>query len=166
MADVEPTRNGMVGRGLMALAMHGAIAAGLALAIGVDASLGFVALILAALAEMVVFFVATAYVDVIGERYDHPEQPMGERIMHGTRNAAMLLLGGLPVLVVFGMEELVGVDDDGSATDALVALTILLGGFGYVAAQRGQSSRTRAAVEALVVALIGVGILVLKLTLR
>ena len=50
----------------MALAMYGAIAAGLALAIGADAKLGIVALLTAEVIEMLVFFVAHAYVDVVG----------------------------------------------------------------------------------------------------
>ena len=61
----------MAGQGSLALAMYGAIAAGLALAIGADAALGVVALLVAVLAEMVVFFLAHAYVDVIGiDTYD------------------------------------------------------------------------------------------------
>ncbi len=70
------------------------------------------------------------------------------------------------MLVVFGVERLAGVDDDGSATGALVGLVLLLGGFGYVASRRGRSSRPRAVLEGLVVALIGVGILLLKLLLE
>ncbi len=150
----------------MALATYGAIAAGLARAIGVDAALGLVALLVAVLAEMVVFFVAHAYVDVVGETYDHPERTLVERIAHGAQHGGMLLLGGLPVLVIFGLERLAGVDDNGGATGALVGLVLLLGGFGYVAARRGRSSRARAAVEGLVVALIGVAILLTKLLLH
>jgi hypothetical protein len=150
----------------MALAMYGAIAAGLALAIGVDAALGVAALLLAVLAEMVVFFVAHAYVDVVGEKYDHPERNLWQRIAHGARHGGILLLGGLPVLVVFGVERLAGVDDDGSGTGSLVGLVLLLGGFGYVAARRGRSSRPRALAEGAVVALIGVGVLLLKLLLK
>ncbi|MEP6651596.1 MAG: hypothetical protein ABJA74_17035 [Lapillicoccus sp.] len=166
MADAGPTHHGMVGQGSMALAMNGAIAAGLALAIGADAALGVLALVVAVLAELAVFFVAHAYVDVVGERYDHPEYGLFERISHGGRHAAVLLLGGLPALVVFGVERLAGIDDDGSATGAMVGLVLLLGGFGYVAARRVQSSRGRAVGEGLVVALIGVGILTLKLQLK
>ncbi len=156
----------MAGQGSLALAMYGAIAAGLALAIGADAALGVVALLVAVLAEMVVFFLAHAYVDVIGEKYDHPERSLVERIAHGVQHGLMLLLGGLPVLVVFGVERLAGVDDDASATGALVGLVLLLGGFGYVAARRGRSSPFRAVAEGLVVALIGIAILLLKLLLK
>ena len=74
--------------------------------------------------------------------------------------------GGLPVLVIFSLERLAGVDDDGSATGALVGLVLLLGGFGYVASRRGRSSRPRAMLEGLVVALMGVGILLLKILLK
>ena len=149
----------------MALAIYGAIAAGLALAIGVDGRLGLAALLIAVVVELMVFFVAHAYVDVVGERYDHPERGLLERIGHGTRHAAILLLGGLPVLAVFGVERLAGIDDDGSATGALVGLVLILGIFGYLAARRGLSTPGRALLEGLVVALIGVGILVLKMLL-
>jgi hypothetical protein len=155
----------MVGQGTMALAMYGAIAAGLAQAIGADAALGVVALLVAVTAEMVVFFVAHAYVDVVGERYDHPERRLTERIAHGTRHAGALLLGGLPVLLVFGIERLAGINDDDSATGTVVGLVLLLG-FVYVAARRGQSSWGRSLLEGLVVALIGVGVLVLKLFMK
>src|SRR5690242_14180135 len=120
MVEPRGRRHGMAEQGSMSLAMYGAIAAGLALAVGVDGKLGVAALLVAVLVEMVVFFVAHAYVDVVSEKYDHPERRLGERMVHGTRHAAILLLGGLPVLVVFGMERLSGVDEDGSATGALV----------------------------------------------
>ena len=149
----------------MPLVMYGAIAAGLALAVGVDGHLGIVALLAAVLAEMVVFFVAHAYVDVVGEKYDHPERRLVERVAHGSRHAAILLLGGVPVLVVFGIERLAGVDTDGSATGALAGLILLLGVLGAAAARRARSSPGRAALEGLLVALIGVGILFLKLLL-
>jgi len=74
----------MAGQGSMALVMYGAIAAGLALAIGADAKLGIVALLAAMVIEMLVFFVAHAYVDVVGEKYDHPEYRFGQRLTHGT----------------------------------------------------------------------------------
>ena len=126
MAEPAVPQHGMAGQGSMALAMYGAIAAGLALAIGADAKLGIVALLAAVVIEMLVFFVAHAYVDVVGEKYDHPEYRLGERLAHGTRHAAILLLGGIPVIVVFGLERAAGVDEDGSATGALVGLTLLL----------------------------------------
>jgi len=109
--------------------------------------------------------VAHAYVDVVGEKYDHPEYRLGERLAHGTRHAAILLLGGIPVIVVFGLERAAGVDEDGSATGALVGLTLLLGIIGYAAARRGRVAPGRAVLEGLVVALIGVAILLLKLLL-
>ena len=140
MAEPAVPRHGMAGQGSMALAMYGAIAAGLALAIGADAKLGIVALLAAVVIEMLVFFVAHAYVDVVGEKYDHPEYRLGERLAHGTRHAAILLLGGIPVIVVFGLERVTGVDEDGSATGALVGLTLLLGIIGYVAARRGRAT--------------------------
>jgi hypothetical protein len=155
----------MAGQGSMALAMYGAIAAGLALAIGVDGKLGLVAILIAVVIEMLVFFVAHAYVDVVGEKYDHPEYRLTERLAHGTWHATILLLGGLPVIVVFSLERLAGVDEDGSATGALVGLTLLLGVIGYAAARRGRATPGRAALEGLVVALIGVAILLLKLLL-
>lgn len=67
---------------------------------------------------------------------------------------------------MFGIERLAGINDDDSATGAGVGLVLLLGAFGYVAARRGQSSRGRSLLEGLVVALIGVGVLVLKLFLK
>jgi len=69
MAEPAVPRHGMAGQGSMALVMYGAIAAGLALAIGADAKLGIVALLAAMVIEMLVFFVAHAYVDVVGEKY-------------------------------------------------------------------------------------------------
>ncbi|HVD64221.1 MAG TPA: hypothetical protein VNC14_08005 [Lapillicoccus sp.] len=67
---------------------------------------------------------------------------------------------------MFGIERLAGINDDDSATGAVVGLVLLLGAFGYVAARRGQSSWGRSLLEGLVVALIGVGVLVLKLFLK
>lgn len=67
-STAQPAVHGMLGPGSMALAMYGAIAAGLALAIGVDAALGAVALLVVIVVELLVFFVAHAYVDLVGER--------------------------------------------------------------------------------------------------
>ena len=67
---------------------------------------------------------------------------------------------------MFGIERLAGINDDDSATGAVVGLVLLLGAFGYVAARLGQSSWGRSLLEGLVVALIGVGVLVLKLFLK
>lgn len=146
--------------------MYGAIAAGLALAIGVDAALTAAALVAAVLTELVVFFVAHAYVDVVGERYDNPDHSLRDRIVHGITHASIVLLGGMPVVVIFGVEQLAGVNADDSATVAILGLIVVLGALGYVAARRGRASRRAALVESLVVALLGVGILTLKLLLK
>lgn len=156
----------MLGPGSLALAMYGAIAAGLALAIGVDAALTAAALVAAVLTELVVFFVAHAYVDVVGERYDNPDHSLRDRIVHGFTHASIVLLGGMPVVVIFGVEQLAGVNADDSATVAILGLIVVLGALGYVAARRGRASRRAALVESLVVALLGVGILTLKLLLK
>lgn len=156
----------MLGPGSLALAMYGAIAAGLALAIGVDAALTAAALVAAVLTELVVFFVAHAYVDVVGERYDNPDHSLRDRIVHGITHASIVLLGGMPVVVIFGVEQLAGVNADDSATVAILGLIVVLGALGYVAARRGRASRRAALVESLVVALLGVGILTLKLLLK
>ena len=68
MAEPAVPRHGMAGQGSMALAMYGAIAAGLALAIGADAKLGIVALLAAVVIEMLVFFVAHATSTSSGRR--------------------------------------------------------------------------------------------------
>ena len=69
----------------MPLVMYGAIAAGVALAVGVDGHLGIVALLAAVLAGMVVFFVAHAYVDVVGEVMQGNQKIVSEGVVIGGR---------------------------------------------------------------------------------
>lgn len=156
----------MLGPGSLALAVYGAIAAGLAVAIGADAALSILALAVAVLVELGVFFVAHAYVDAVGERYDHPDYTLPQRLGHGLQHSAMVLLGGVPVLLVVVVEGIVGVDTDTGATVALVGLVPVLWVFGYLAARRGGSRAAAAVGEGSIVALIGVAILGLKLLLK
>ena len=165
MAEPAVPRHGMAGQGSMALAMYGAIAAGLALAIGADAKLGIVALLAAVVIEMLVFFVAHAYVDVVGEKYDHPEYRLGRapRPRHPARRdpAAGRDPGHRRLRPGTSDRGGRGRQRDRSAGGS----DPLLGIIGYVAARRGRATPGRAVLEGLVVALIGVAILLLKLLL-
>ena len=142
------------------------MAAGLALAIGVDSSLAATAVIVAVVVELLVFFVAHACVDTLGGRYDHPGAGFRERASHAFRHDIFLLVGGLPILVIFAVERAIGIGPDRAATYALIAATALLGGFSYMAARLAGAPRSRAAGEALVAILLGAAVLLLKVLLK
>jgi hypothetical protein len=150
----------------MALALYGTIAAGLALAVGVDAALGTAAVIGVVVVELMVFFLAHAYVDMLGERFDHPGLRLSQRVRHACGHDVFLLFGGLPILLVFAVARAAGADTDVGADIALAAPILLLGGFGYVAARRGRAAMGGALGEGLFAALLGLGVLLLKLVLH
>ena len=167
---VRPAGSGVVagwwGPGSMALVLYGLIAAGLALAISVKAQLSTAVIVAAALAELVLFFVAHAYADVLGERYEHPEVQLTERVDHAVRHDVVLLLGGLPVIVIFGAARAAGVGASVGADLALGLPVLLFGAFGYLSARRGRVSRRSAFVEGLAVAVLAAAVLMLKLLLH
>ncbi len=156
----------LFGPGSMGLAVYGAIAAGLALAIGVDTTLSTVAIAIAVLVELVAFYAAHVYADTIGQRYDRPEVRWPQRLNHCCRHDLAILFGGLPILGAFVLERIVGLDRDRSATIALIVLIALLGGYGCLAARRSGVTWAQAVGEGAIAALIGLGILLLKLLLH
>jgi hypothetical protein len=150
----------------MGLVLYGSIAAGVALAISVDTDLGTAAVVGVVLVQLVGFFLAHAYADMLGERYDHPDRRLTERVSHACRHDVTLLLGGLPVIAIFAVGRLAGLGADKGADIALLAPILLLGGFGYLTARRGGVSRAGALFEAAFAAVLAAGVLLLKVLLH
>jgi hypothetical protein len=150
----------------MTLAVYGALAVGLALAIGADTVSGTAAVAVAAGVELGVFYLVHVYSDTLGRRYERPGTGWSEPLRYACRHDVALVLGGLPVLAVFVAGSLARRSLDGMTTVALVALVVLLGGYGWLAARRGSASWRVAVVQAVVTALLGFGVLLLKLQLK
>ena len=121
---------GLITSRSMALAIYGTIAAGLALAIGADAGLGTWAVITAVLAELLGFFLAHAYADMLGEHLSQPGTPLWKRFEKACSHDVLLLVGGLPLVVVFMVETAAGLNANVGADIALALLITLLGTFG------------------------------------
>jgi hypothetical protein len=155
-----------VGPGSITLAVYGALAVGLALAIGADTVSGTAAVAVAAAVELAVFYLVHVYSDTLGRRYAQPGTGWSEPLRYACRHDFALLLGGLPVLTVFVAGSAARQSLDGMATVALLALVVLLGGYGWLAARRGSASWQVALVQGIVTALLGLGVLVLKLLLK
>jgi hypothetical protein len=149
-----------------ALAIYGTIAAGLALAIGTDTNLGTWAVVGAVFAELVGFFLAHAYADMLGEHLTHPGARLWERLWHACSEDVLILVGGLPIVIVFMVEIAAGLNANLGANIALALLVVLLGTFGAVAARRAQASWPASLGEGLLAAALGGGVVALKLLLH
>ncbi len=156
----------LLGAGAVGLAVYGAIAVGLALAIGAETPASTLAVAVAASVELAVFYLAHVYADTLGRRYDRPGAGWGEPLRYACRHDVALVLGGLPVLVVYLVVAAARRSVDGAATVALVGLVVLLGGYGWLAARRGSASRRAALAQAGVTAVLGLGVLALELLLK
>lgn len=150
----------------MALALYGTIAAGLALSIGTDTNLGTWVVVGAVLSELVGFFLAHAYADMLGEHLSRPGTGLWERFEHACSRDVLLLVGGLPIVVVFMVETAAGINANLSADIALVLLIAMLGIFGGVAARRAGASWAATVGEGVLAAALGTLVLVLKLLLH
>lgn len=157
---------GLIGSRSISLAVTGTIAAGVALAVGADAGLGTWAVIAAILAELVAFFLAHAYVDMLGEHLSQPRTPLWKRFEHACSHDVLLLVGGLPILLVFVVETMAGLNANLGANVALALLIALLGVFAIVAARRSGAPWPAALGEGVLAAALGALVLVLKLLLH
>jgi hypothetical protein len=164
--DASTGRRGFLGPRSTALAIYGTVAAGMALAIGDDAGLATGALIAAILAELVGFFLAHAYADMLGEHLASPGTRLWRRLQHAFTQDVLLLVGGLPIVIVFALECAAGVTTDVGANVALALLIVLLGTFGMFGARRSRASWPESLGEGLLAAALGGGVLVLKLVLH
>jgi len=165
--DLAPTGDqGLITPRSMALALYGTIAAGLALSIGTDTNLGNWAVVGAVLAELLGFFLAHAYADMLGEHLARPRTSLWERFRHACSHDVLLLVGGLPIVVLFMVETAAGINADVGADVALALLIALLGTFGAIAARRANASWPGALGEGVLAAALGSLVLVLKLLLH
>lgn len=157
---------GLITSESMALAIYGTMAAGLALAIGTDARLGHWAIVAAVLAELLGFFLAHAYADMLGERLVQPGTRLWQRVRRACSQEVVLFVGGIPVVVVFVFEIAAGLNSNLSANIALALLIVLLGAFGVVAARRAHASWPAAFGQGLWASILGALVLALKLLLH
>lgn len=170
MDDVSnPTSTGdggLINSQSMALAIYGTMAAGLALAIGADTGLANAAVIIAVLAELFGFFLVHVYADMLGERFSHPGVRFWKRFEHACFHDVLLLVGGIPVVVLFTVETFAGLSANLGADIALVLLIVLLGTFGAVGARRAYATWPAALSEGVLAAALGALVLLLKLLLH
>jgi type IV secretory pathway VirB2 component (pilin) len=157
---------GFFGPGSTALAIYGTIAAGMALAIGTDSGLSNWTVIGVVLAELIGFFLAHAYADMLGEHLSAPGTRLWQRLRHAFHHDVLLVVGGLPIVIVFGLEIAAGVDSDLATDIALALLVALLGAFGTFGARRGGASWAASVSEGLLAATLGAGVLGLKLVVH
>ncbi|MBO0730137.1 MAG: hypothetical protein J2P57_12825 [Acidimicrobiaceae bacterium] len=157
---------GFITQRSMALALYGTLAAGFALSIGTDTNLGTWVVVAAVLAELVGFFLAHAYADMLGEHLSRPGTRLWERFEHACTRDLLVLVGGLPVVLLFIAESAAGIDASLGADIALALLVAMLGIFGCVAARRSHASWPAALGEGVLAAALGALVLVFKLLLH
>ena len=150
----------------LGLAIYGTMAAGLALAIGADTGLASTAVIAAVLAELVGFFLVHVYADMLGEKFSHPGTRLWKRLENACLHDVLLLVGGIPVVVLFTVETIAGLNTNVGADIALVLLIVLLGTLGAFAARRAYAPWPAALGEGVLAAVLGGFVLLLKLLLH
>jgi hypothetical protein len=141
--------------------LYGALVSSVVLAAtSAGAETGDIVLIATAFVS-VTYWLAHVYADAIGGRFEDAEHSSGHRLKHALRNNTGVLLGSLPVLVVFAVGRLLGLDVVDSAFLALWFTVAMLASVAALAAHRA-GVRGAALVGETVLAA-GFGLLVIAL---
>lgn len=118
--------------------------------------------ILATALVSVTYWLAHVYADAVGGRFDDPEHSAGHRLRHALRNNTGVLLGSFPVLLVFGVGRLAGMDVYRAAFLALWFTVAMLAAVAALAAHRA-GVRGRALIgEVVLAAAFGLLVIALK----
>lgn len=104
--------------------------------------------------------------DMLGEHLSQPGTPLWKRFEKACSHDVLLLVGGLPLVVVFMVETAAGLNANVGADIALALLITLLGTFGTIAARRSKAAWPAAFGEGVLAAALGALVLVLKLFLH
>jgi hypothetical protein len=116
--------------------LYGALVSSVVLAAtSASAETGDIVLLATALVS-VTYWLAHVYADAVGGRFEDVEHSSGHRLMHALRNNTGVLLGSLPVLVVFAIGRLVGMGVVNAAFLSLWFTVAMLAAVAALAAHR------------------------------
>lgn len=110
----------------------------------------------------VTYWLAHVYADAIGGRFEDTDHSAGSRLRHALRNNTGVLLGSLPVLAVFAIGRLFGLDIYYATFVALWFTVAMLASVATLAAHRAGARGAALVGEAAVAAGFGLLVIVLK----
>jgi hypothetical protein len=110
----------------------------------------------------VTYWLAHVYADAVGGRFEDTEHSSGSRLKHALRNNTGVLLGSIPVLAVFAVGRLVGLDVYHAAFLALWFTVALLASVAALAAHRAGVRGGALVGETVLAAAFGLLVIALK----
>ena len=113
----------------------------------------------------VTYWLAHVYADAIGGRFEDTDHSTHHRLRHALKNNTGVLLGSLPVLVVFLIGRLIGLDVQDSAFLSLWFTVAMLAAVAAFAAHRAGVRGAALLGETALAAGFGMLVIVLKLIL-
>ncbi len=145
--------------------LYGALVTSVVLAAtSAGADSGEIVLLASALVS-VTYWLAHVYADAIGGRLEDTEHSSAHRLRHAVRNNTGVLLGSLPVLAVFAVGRLLGMDLIDATFLALWFTVAMLAAVAAFAAHRAGVRGAPLVGEAVVAGAFGLLVIVLKYVL-
>ncbi|MEZ0447059.1 hypothetical protein [Cellulomonas sp. ICMP 17802] len=110
----------------------------------------------------VTYWLAHVYADAVGGRFEDVDHSSGHRLKHALRNNTGVLLGSIPVLVVFAIGRLFGMGVVDAAFLALWFTVAMLAAVAALAAHRAGVRGAALVGETALAAVFGLLVIVLK----
>ncbi len=146
--------------------LYGALVAGSVLAISSAKSDDGGSVFLATGLVNITYWLAHIYVDAVGGRFHDYANSTGRRLMYAFRNNTGVLVGGLPVMIVFAGGRLFGLDVATAAWTALWFTVAMLGAAGCLAAFRAGARKWPLIGETALAVAFGMVVILLKILLH
>jgi hypothetical protein len=146
--------------------LYGALVSAVAIASASGHAPTYRRVVLAAAVTLVVYWLAHVYTRVLAERLATPAAPLRGRTRAAAWHEAAILGGGLPSLLALGVTQMFGADVSTSAEVALWLTVGLLAATGYLAGSAAGVVGWRLAAESGGAALLGIIVVLLKVSLH
>ena len=142
--------------------LYGALVAASVIAVSSAVVESAVALTLAVVEVLLVYWAAHVYSRVLADRLADPSATAGERTREAVRHEVSVLGGGVPALLVFVAASVRGASVGAAANLALVATIVLLGSAGYAVGRQAGARGWSLVREVGIAALLGLLVFTLK----
>ena len=142
--------------------LYGALVSSVVLAATSASSQSGDIVLLASAVVSVTYWLAHVYADAVGGRFEDVDHSAGHRLRHALRNNTGVLVGSIPVLVVFAIGRLVGMDVYRAAFLALWFTVAMLASVAALAAHRAGVRGKALVGEVAIAAAFGLLVIVLK----
>ena len=142
--------------------LYGALVAASVIAVSSAVLESAVALTLAVVEVLLVYWAAHVYSRVLADRLADPSASAGERAREAVRHEVSVLAGGIPALAVFVGASVRDASVGAAANLALVATIVLLGSAGFAVGRQAGARGWNLVAEVAVAAALGIVIFTLK----